>query len=166
MHRQPHLLDPISALNKVICVLRVLYNIWLLFLPQWSVYVGSPSGVVQLPLSSCGRYTSCYDCIFARDPHCAWNGAECVDVMMQADRSVWKVVCVWLDQVIKVPFCTFDLSEVKVSACPVTLSHCCVIQCWQTADGCDCKHSLCTLGVLIIQERYASSLESRYRSNK
>ncbi|XP_006783915.1 semaphorin-4G-like [Neolamprologus brichardi] len=54
---------------------------------QWSVYVGSPSGVVQLPLSSCGRYTSCYDCIFARDPHCAWNGAECVDVMMQADRS-------------------------------------------------------------------------------
>uniref|UniRef100_I3KQ36 Semaphorin 4G n=1 Tax=Oreochromis niloticus TaxID=8128 RepID=I3KQ36_ORENI len=54
---------------------------------QWSVYMGSPSGVVQLPLSSCGRYTSCYDCIFARDPHCAWNGAECVDVVMQADRS-------------------------------------------------------------------------------
>lgn len=75
-------------------------------------------------------------------------------------------LCVWLDQVIKVPFCTFDLSKVKVSACPVTLSRCCVIQCWQTADGCDCKHSLCTLGVLIIQERYASSLESRYRSNK
>uniref|UniRef100_UPI0037E9A4B0 semaphorin-4G-like n=1 Tax=Semicossyphus pulcher TaxID=241346 RepID=UPI0037E9A4B0 len=54
---------------------------------QMSVYVGSPSGVVQLPLSNCGRYTSCYDCIFARDPHCAWNGAQCVDIMAQADRS-------------------------------------------------------------------------------
>ncbi|GAA6223388.1 semaphorin-4G-like [Lates japonicus] len=54
---------------------------------QMSVYVGSPSGVVQLPLSNCHRYTSCYDCIFARDPHCAWNGAQCVDVMVHADRS-------------------------------------------------------------------------------
>uniref|UniRef100_A0A3P8SZZ6 Semaphorin 4G n=1 Tax=Amphiprion percula TaxID=161767 RepID=A0A3P8SZZ6_AMPPE len=54
---------------------------------QMSVYMGCPSGVVQLPLSNCRRYTSCYDCIFARDPHCAWNGAECVDVMKRADRS-------------------------------------------------------------------------------
>ncbi|KAM8858969.1 semaphorin-4G-like isoform 1-T2 [Spinachia spinachia] len=54
---------------------------------QMSVYVSSPSGVVQLPLSSCHRYASCYDCIFARDPHCAWNGAQCVAVMAQADRS-------------------------------------------------------------------------------
>ncbi|XP_045926513.1 semaphorin-4G-like isoform X1 [Micropterus dolomieu] len=54
---------------------------------QMSVYVGSPSGVVQLPLSNCHRYTSCYDCIFARDPHCAWNGAQCVDIMAHADRS-------------------------------------------------------------------------------
>ncbi|XP_035519167.1 semaphorin-4G-like [Morone saxatilis] len=54
---------------------------------QMSVYVGSPSGVVQLPLSNCRRYASCYDCIFARDPHCAWNGAQCVDVMAHVDRS-------------------------------------------------------------------------------
>nr|XP_020458900.1 semaphorin-4G-like [Monopterus albus]XP_020458901.1 semaphorin-4G-like [Monopterus albus]XP_020458902.1 semaphorin-4G-like [Monopterus albus] len=54
---------------------------------QMSVYVGSPSGVVQLPLSNCHRYTSCYDCIFARDPHCAWNRAQCVDVMAHTDRS-------------------------------------------------------------------------------
>uniref|UniRef100_A0A3B4U5I0 Semaphorin 4G n=1 Tax=Seriola dumerili TaxID=41447 RepID=A0A3B4U5I0_SERDU len=54
---------------------------------QMSVYVGSPSGVVQLPLSNCHRYTSCYDCIFARDPHCAWNGAQCVNIMSHVDRS-------------------------------------------------------------------------------
>ncbi|XP_033181461.1 semaphorin-4G-like isoform X2 [Mastacembelus armatus] len=54
---------------------------------QMSVYVGSPSGVVQLSLSNCRRYTSCYDCILARDPHCAWNGAQCVDIMTHTDRS-------------------------------------------------------------------------------
>ncbi|XP_019715457.1 semaphorin-4G-like isoform X1 [Hippocampus comes] len=52
-----------------------------------SVYVGSPSGVVQLPLFNCQRYTSCYDCIFARDPHCAWNGYHCADVMVYPDKS-------------------------------------------------------------------------------
>ncbi|KAM9365599.1 semaphorin-4G-like [Pholidichthys leucotaenia] len=54
---------------------------------QMSVYVGSPSGVAQLPLSNCRRYTSCSDCIFARDPHCGWNGTVCVDVMTHANRS-------------------------------------------------------------------------------
>uniref|UniRef100_A0A8D0A674 Semaphorin 4G n=1 Tax=Sander lucioperca TaxID=283035 RepID=A0A8D0A674_SANLU len=62
-------------------------NNLLLSAKQMSVYVGSPSGVVQLPLSNCRRYTSCYDCVFAKDPHCAWNGAQCVDIMAQADRS-------------------------------------------------------------------------------
>ncbi|KAM9727223.1 semaphorin-4G-like [Menidia menidia] len=54
---------------------------------QMSLYAGSPSGMVQLPLSNCSRYTSCYDCIFARDPHCAWNGATCTDVTARSDRS-------------------------------------------------------------------------------
>nr|XP_023676289.1 semaphorin-4G [Paramormyrops kingsleyae] len=54
---------------------------------QRSVYVGSPSAVLQLPLSTCGRYSSCYDCVFARDPLCAWDGAACVEVQSRADRS-------------------------------------------------------------------------------
>ena len=52
-----------------------------------SVYVGSPSGVVQLPLSTCHRYASCYDCVFARDPYCGWNSSQCVPILSQADRS-------------------------------------------------------------------------------
>lgn len=56
---------------------------------QMSVYVSSPSGLTQLPLSDCRRYTSCYDCIFARDPHCAWDGAQCVDIMALTNRWVW-----------------------------------------------------------------------------
>ncbi|KAI1887054.1 hypothetical protein AGOR_G00202080 [Albula goreensis] len=54
---------------------------------QRSIYVGSPSGVLQLPLSTCHRYTSCFDCIFARDPFCAWDGARCVEIATVADRS-------------------------------------------------------------------------------
>uniref|UniRef100_A0A3P8Z3N4 Sema domain-containing protein n=1 Tax=Esox lucius TaxID=8010 RepID=A0A3P8Z3N4_ESOLU len=52
-----------------------------------SVYVGSASGVVQLPLSTCSRYSSCYDCIFSRDPFCGWDGQACVDLTAQTDRS-------------------------------------------------------------------------------
>lgn len=53
---------------------------------QRSVYVGAASGVVQLPLSSCARYGSCYDCILARDPNCAWDGRRCREVAGAADR--------------------------------------------------------------------------------
>ncbi|KAI4878416.1 hypothetical protein NFI96_029312 [Prochilodus magdalenae] len=54
---------------------------------QMSVYVGSQSGVVQLPLSTCRRYSSCFDCVLARDPFCAWDGEECVEITSHADRS-------------------------------------------------------------------------------
>uniref|UniRef100_A0A672GWL4 Sema domain-containing protein n=1 Tax=Salarias fasciatus TaxID=181472 RepID=A0A672GWL4_SALFA len=52
-----------------------------------SVYVGSHSGVVQVPMSTCQRYTSCYDCVFARDPFCAWDGKVCVEIASRAQRS-------------------------------------------------------------------------------
>ncbi|KAL2302863.1 hypothetical protein Nmel_010316 [Mimus melanotis] len=44
---------------------------------QKSLYVGAASGIVQVPLASCARYASCYDCILARDPYCAWDGRAC-----------------------------------------------------------------------------------------
>ncbi|NWR33036.1 SEM4G protein, partial [Tachuris rubrigastra] len=44
---------------------------------QRSLYVGAASGIVQVPLATCARYTSCYDCILARDPYCAWDGRAC-----------------------------------------------------------------------------------------
>ncbi|KAL9847430.1 semaphorin-4G isoform 1-T6 [Geothlypis trichas] len=44
---------------------------------QRSLYVGAASGIVQVPLASCANYSSCYDCILARDPYCAWDGRAC-----------------------------------------------------------------------------------------
>ncbi|XP_029466118.1 semaphorin-4G [Rhinatrema bivittatum] len=52
-----------------------------------SLYVGAQSGVLQLPLSSCNRYISCYDCILARDPYCGWDGETCREIVTEEDRS-------------------------------------------------------------------------------
>uniref|UniRef100_A0A8C2CI85 Sema domain-containing protein n=1 Tax=Cyprinus carpio TaxID=7962 RepID=A0A8C2CI85_CYPCA len=53
---------------------------------QNSIYVSAATGVVQVPLSSCERYTSCYDCVFARDPLCGWDGRVCF--VMHRTRAV------------------------------------------------------------------------------
>ncbi|XP_054885596.1 semaphorin-4G-like [Poeciliopsis prolifica] len=79
---QLHIIEELQLFDKPEPVTNVLLSA-----ERTSVYISSSSGVVQLPLSNCERYTSCYDCIFSRDPHCAWSGAECVDVMTQSNRS-------------------------------------------------------------------------------
>lgn len=56
------------------------------FVLQRTIYVGSHSGVVQVPMSACQRYTSCYDCVFARDPFCGWDGRACVEISSRAQR--------------------------------------------------------------------------------
>ncbi|XP_053331047.1 semaphorin-4A isoform X2 [Spea bombifrons] len=38
------------------------------------LYIGYSSGIAQVPLANCSVYTSCFDCILARDPYCAWDG--------------------------------------------------------------------------------------------
>uniref|UniRef100_W5LEF0 Si:ch211-129c21.1 n=1 Tax=Astyanax mexicanus TaxID=7994 RepID=W5LEF0_ASTMX len=37
------------------------------------LYAGTASGVVQMPVADCSRYSSCLDCVLARDPYCAWD---------------------------------------------------------------------------------------------
>ncbi|KAL2077955.1 hypothetical protein ACEWY4_025640 [Coilia grayii] len=54
---------------------------------QRSIYLSSQSAVVQVPLATCQRYSSCFDCVFARDPFCGWNGRTCADVSQLANRS-------------------------------------------------------------------------------
>ncbi|KAM9715478.1 semaphorin-4G isoform 2-T2 [Menidia menidia] len=54
---------------------------------QRSIYVGSHSGLVQVPMSACQRYTSCYDCVFARDPFCGWDGRACVEIASRSQRA-------------------------------------------------------------------------------
>ncbi|XP_008104754.1 semaphorin-4G isoform X2 [Anolis carolinensis] len=54
---------------------------------QRSLYIGTRSGVLQLPLSNCRRYISCFDCILARDPYCGWDGEKCRELAETPERS-------------------------------------------------------------------------------
>lgn len=55
---------------------------------QRSLYVGAQSGVLQLPLSACKQYVSCFDCVLARDPYCGWDGESCREVAETRDRAL------------------------------------------------------------------------------
>ncbi|XP_061878164.1 semaphorin-4E [Entelurus aequoreus] len=37
------------------------------------LYAGSDYAAVQVPVVTCGRSSSCLDCVLARDPHCGWD---------------------------------------------------------------------------------------------
>lgn len=72
--------------KKVTCKYSRNGGIIYVFVSQRSIYVGSRSGVVQVPMAACQRYTSCYDCVFARDPFCGWDGKVCVEISSRAQR--------------------------------------------------------------------------------
>ncbi|OCT71666.1 semaphorin-4G [Xenopus laevis] len=54
---------------------------------QNTLYIGAQSGVLQIPLFGCSQYTSCYDCILARNPYCAWDGHVCRDIIGAKNRT-------------------------------------------------------------------------------
>ncbi|KAM6327864.1 semaphorin-4D isoform 2-T2 [Alca torda] len=51
------------------------------------LYAGSNSGVVQSPVAFCDKYTTCVDCVLARDPYCAWKPlkASCIDIFKESE---------------------------------------------------------------------------------
>ncbi|XP_066474536.1 semaphorin-4D isoform X2 [Tiliqua scincoides] len=53
------------------------------------LYAGSSVGVVQTPLAFCDKYSSCFDCVLARDPYCAWNPhtSVCVDILKGSEAE-------------------------------------------------------------------------------
>uniref|UniRef100_A0A3P9JA36 Semaphorin 4D n=2 Tax=Oryzias latipes TaxID=8090 RepID=A0A3P9JA36_ORYLA len=59
-----------------------------------SLYAGSDSGVVQSPTAFCSRYTSCQDCVLARDPYCAWDpkSRTCISIFDAPSQQRRKLV--------------------------------------------------------------------------
>ncbi|XP_054656931.1 semaphorin-3aa [Dunckerocampus dactyliophorus] len=54
---------------------------------QQQLYLGSSLGVSQMPLHRCEVYgKACAECCLARDPYCAWDGAECSRYFPTAKR--------------------------------------------------------------------------------
>ncbi|XP_066464876.1 semaphorin-4A [Eleutherodactylus coqui] len=56
------------------------------------LYVGSRDGILQVPMANCSVYRTCFECILARDPYCAWNimnqGCQVVS-SSQENRVAW-----------------------------------------------------------------------------
>uniref|UniRef100_A0A8C5N4N7 Semaphorin-3B n=1 Tax=Leptobrachium leishanense TaxID=445787 RepID=A0A8C5N4N7_9ANUR len=51
------------------------------------LYVGSVSGVSQVPLHRCAMYgKACAECCLARDPYCAWDGVSCTRYLPNTKR--------------------------------------------------------------------------------
>lgn len=56
--------------------------------PQQQLYIGSTTGVTQLPLHRCDIYgKACAECCLARDPYCAWDGSSCSRYFPTAKRQ-------------------------------------------------------------------------------
>lgn len=45
-------------------------------LPQGVLYVGTSEGVTAVPVANCSTYTTCSQCLLARDPLCGWSRAS------------------------------------------------------------------------------------------
>ncbi|XP_072413185.1 semaphorin-4G [Chiloscyllium punctatum] len=54
---------------------------------QGMLYVGSQSRVLQLAVAQCQKYSTCFDCVLARDPYCAWDGSVCRGIQLDEDRT-------------------------------------------------------------------------------
>ncbi|XP_059804072.1 semaphorin-4G-like [Hypanus sabinus] len=54
---------------------------------QGTLFIGSQSGVTQLPVSNCHVYKNCWDCVLARDPYCGWDRSVCQDIRTQKNRT-------------------------------------------------------------------------------
>ncbi|MGH0182842.1 UNVERIFIED_CONTAM: hypothetical protein FKN15_009753 [Acipenser sinensis] len=61
-------------------------------LDQDSLYVGSSSAVVKLPLVNCSQHSSCQDCVLARDPLCGWDPSQSACVQPGKSQGVLQDV--------------------------------------------------------------------------
>ncbi|XP_044302519.1 semaphorin-4D isoform X1 [Varanus komodoensis] len=55
------------------------------------LYAGSNTGVVQSSVAFCDKYSTCVDCVLARDPYCAWNPhqSSCVNLQETENERDW-----------------------------------------------------------------------------
>ncbi|XP_025032935.1 semaphorin-4A, partial [Python bivittatus] len=69
----------------------------LLLVPEKGIlYVGYSKGVLQVPVANCSVYSTCANCLLARDPYCAWDRHSCRAVWDDpSNRSDWLQDVEW-----------------------------------------------------------------------
>uniref|UniRef100_A0A672P7V3 Semaphorin-3B-like n=1 Tax=Sinocyclocheilus grahami TaxID=75366 RepID=A0A672P7V3_SINGR len=89
----------IGSVLKVISVPKGSWSNTELLLEELQVfkqqlYVGSDTGVVQVPLHRCSMYgKACAECCLARDPYCAWDGHTCTRYLPNTKRYSFSHTC-------------------------------------------------------------------------
>ncbi|KAJ8354676.1 hypothetical protein SKAU_G00222430 [Synaphobranchus kaupii] len=73
----PHIIEEIQVFKQPQSVKNILLS-----LTKGVVFVGSSEGVFQIPVYNCSFYSSCAECVLARDPFCGWdpNRLACAEV--------------------------------------------------------------------------------------
>uniref|UniRef100_A0A3Q3AFY8 Sema domain, immunoglobulin domain (Ig), short basic domain, secreted, (semaphorin) 3B n=1 Tax=Kryptolebias marmoratus TaxID=37003 RepID=A0A3Q3AFY8_KRYMA len=70
------LLEELEVFPSTLCVFS-----------QQQLYVGSDTGIAQVPLHRCSVYgKACAECCLARDPYCAWDGTSCTRYLPNTKR--------------------------------------------------------------------------------
>uniref|UniRef100_A0A3B4BS05 Sema domain-containing protein n=1 Tax=Pygocentrus nattereri TaxID=42514 RepID=A0A3B4BS05_PYGNA len=119
-----HIIEEIQVFKQPQTVKSILLSV-----TKGVVFVGSSEGVIRVPVSNCSFYSSCAECVLARDPFCGWDllGKACIPVSdMKPDLSsalvrskyarpdLLSVVSVQLYRLVMLP-CYSSSRQAKVS---------------------------------------------------
>ncbi|KAJ8290060.1 hypothetical protein GJAV_G00008280 [Gymnothorax javanicus] len=75
--KDPHIIEEIQVFKQPQSVKNILLSI-----TKGVLFIGSSEGVFQVPVSNCSYYSTCAECVLARDPFCGWdsNRLACAEV--------------------------------------------------------------------------------------
>lgn len=83
---ESHIIEELSLLKKPKPIET------LLMVPNKKIlYVGTTDGILQVPVANCSVYRSCFECVLARDPYCAWNknANQCQSLPTNPNANEW-----------------------------------------------------------------------------
>ncbi|XP_062394412.1 semaphorin-4B isoform X2 [Sardina pilchardus] len=64
----PHIIEEIQVFRSPQTVKNIILSASI-----GMVFVGSPEGISQVPVSNCSFHQTCAECVLARDPFCGWD---------------------------------------------------------------------------------------------
>ncbi|KAG5271330.1 hypothetical protein AALO_G00178530 [Alosa alosa] len=84
----PHIIEEIQVFRSPQTVKNIILSA-----STGMVFVGSPEGISQVPVSNCSFHQTCAECVLARDPFCGWDPTKgvCVrvsDISLDVQQDV------------------------------------------------------------------------------